>query len=1126
MSSIINWLHLTDWHVGRSAQGHLWPNLRYEFEKDVRSLIDKHGPIDLIFFTGDLVQSGERKQFHELEQNLKRLWSFLASVNSQPKFVVVPGNHDLRRPDPARAAVLALNGWQQQPEVRETFWENKSSDLRRCVEKSFEEFERWSAETCAPLVRSGRHLIPGDIATTFEKDGIRVAIIGLNTTFLQLKRGDYEGRLAVSARQLCEACEGDYIAWLEKHHISVLMTHHPPSWIGPDCTDEFAREICPPGRFNVHLSGHLHAGKTTLTSEAGSPFMLRHQGASLFGLEFFGEQKKEVRTHGYSMGQWAVEGTKVIERLWPRVAVTKQTGALELGPDPTSYLQVDQAIHRTFEAKSTTSESQLISGEAVEPATPTATPRKQSLFQGLLAAGEAEKKLKRALRFSHPAQLHHLSIRSDERQRLTDSIKDERCGCVVTDWGMGKDGFIGSVVRSEGLEEHEQFRFEDRVFQLRCDTFEHVSDIELAFRPQFGVSLSDFLQCVASTGPSCLILDGIQASLVEPAQRSHLTNLLDLLLDYVPTLSVVVVSRTIIPWHVAPVELHPLDLPDLRAYVQNHPNSQPEFSTGDVLERFFDASGGLPVHVDRMLERLRVASFDAVLEEESALAELAAIEAPLHKALQQAIEAVRRRDEQDGSRAIPLLKTLSILVYGETIEQLKHFLPGSAFYPRDAETLHSAALIEAIPLNVTAPVISTRNKPGAVGTVGPKVLRVPKQVRDSVLAALSSDDKKELLSAAGEFYFGHGWRVGKKPKLRKMRPEYRDYLAHGVGNEYAVLQLMIAHAKDASDEINLKAAARLGLHYCGILRGADRNRDLRLAAQGLLRQLEGTTLTNEISELNRLCGRACRLTGHDDEAVVHFQASLDHSQGHLKNEARKYALLEMTDSLRNTGNVDAALETARQVEALAQKGSLLESQVKSKLLRFEQKSDQTGKLTALKNEARSKGWVSHANDLTLALAFDTSDVDKKFSLFDEVLATDEQGWNRYRAAVEKGLLCARQKDFKQLSSRDRRDLLLAYSYCHTQRLGMFDRCHEALWELLEAEGDRDGLYRLFQHSSFFWRVRGDDSMELRYFERLNNLAAANEISGSEAALLEVRYFLKRATVLLARLLPGADGRSA
>ncbi|MEY2563049.1 MAG: hypothetical protein QOH88_1242 [Verrucomicrobiota bacterium] len=1119
---MINWIHLTDWHVGLSAQGHLWPNLRFEFEKDLRILVDRYGGIDLVFFTGDLVQSGERKQYHELNQDLKRLWDFFASLNCSPKLVAVPGNHDLRRPDSAKSGSLALAAWHEQSEVRDVFWKGTPADVRRVVGKSFEEYERWLAEAVQYLLPFKKGLLPGDIAATFEKDDLRIGIVGLNTTFLQLRRGDFEGRLAVSARQFAEMCGDDYVVWNENHHFSVLLTHHPESWLSEDSKEEFRREIAPPGRFRLLLSGHLHKATTTVEKIAGAPGSIKHQGASLFGLEFFGEDKKAIRSHGYLFGRWDRKDNSVEERLWPRTAVDKEGGALGFVANPPSYLEEDAAIHNNFEVRSI-AKVEVAEKQAAAPAPPDAKAKEAnapSLLDVALDPSEVTKKLQRALRFSHTSQPQHRAVRPDERRRLADSLRENRCAWLVADWGMGIDGFIASVIRSETPNDDEGASFGERLFQLQCDTFDQVGDLDQAFLPQFGLPLIEFLQCVSLAGPSCLVLDGIQAALTEPLQKPQLIRLLELMLDQAPTLSVILISRTPMPWRISPIEIHPLDLPDLRSYVQNHRDSQPEFTTADVLDRFFEASGGLPVHVDRILERLRVASFDAVLEEETAIIELAAVEAPLHKALQQAIAAVRKRDEENGSQGVALLRALSILTYGETIEQLKHFFPRRSFFPRDAEVLHSAALIDPIPLNLSTPIIARDGKHPPSSTVGPKILRVPKQVRDRVLATLTSEEKTEVLSAAGDFFFGSGWRIGKKAKLRKVPPQYSEYVAHGVGNEYAVLQLMIAHAKDAHDEINLKAVVRLGVHYCGILKAADRNRDLRLVALGLIRLLEGTGLDDDLCELNRLCGRASRLTGHHEEAVSHFRASLDYTRGRRKGESRTYALLEMSGSLKATGDRDGAIEAAKEVEAAAAPGSLIESQARARLVQLQDDEPDTyTTILKMKNKARAKGWISHANDLSLRLAADTKEHAKKMSLLDEVLTSEEEGWNRYRAAVEKAILAVRTDAVKTLTPRDRRDLLFAYSYCHTQRLGLFDRCHEALWQILEKEGNREGLYRLFQHSSFIWRIRGEESTELNYFERLNNLRPVSEFrERADVVPSEIQYFIKRAGILFARLL--------
>jgi predicted MPP superfamily phosphohydrolase len=327
MSATINWLHLTDWHVGQQGQHHLWPNLRAEFERDLSTLIENHGTIDLVFFTGDLVQSGSRAEYQQLESHLAKLWAFFNSKGCNPQMVSIPGNHDLRRPEPSKSWVLALRNWEGDSEVRAAFWNHQKSDFRKGIEKAFEEYVRWRSTSKIPHLPSAQGLLPGDVAATFLRGEYQIGIVGLNTTFLQLEKGDFESKLAVSSRQFGTMCGADYVEWLAKHHFSVLMTHQPKSWFTTDSTQEFDREIAPPGRFALHLCGHLHQAKTVLISEAGSLAKQTHQGASMFGLEFVGDAKKEVRTHGFLFGQWIIENQSVKTRLWPRIAHYKQGGA-------------------------------------------------------------------------------------------------------------------------------------------------------------------------------------------------------------------------------------------------------------------------------------------------------------------------------------------------------------------------------------------------------------------------------------------------------------------------------------------------------------------------------------------------------------------------------------------------------------------------------------------------------------------------------------------------------------------------------------------------------------------------------------------------------------------------------
>ena len=56
-----NWLHLSDLHYGLGGQGPLWPNVRESFFKDLERVLPRIGTVHCVCFTGDLVQSGQKK---------------------------------------------------------------------------------------------------------------------------------------------------------------------------------------------------------------------------------------------------------------------------------------------------------------------------------------------------------------------------------------------------------------------------------------------------------------------------------------------------------------------------------------------------------------------------------------------------------------------------------------------------------------------------------------------------------------------------------------------------------------------------------------------------------------------------------------------------------------------------------------------------------------------------------------------------------------------------------------------------------------------------------------------------------------------------------------------------------
>jgi len=337
----INWLHLTDLHIG-GREKHLLPAIKNAFREDLKKLHQKSGPWDLVIFTGDLTQRASAEEFALFDTFLGELWQWLADLGSNPKLVTVPGNHDLVRPDADDPVVMLLGQWQAQGKVRDQFWANENSAYRKIVEAAFANYQKWWASTPYKL-EGQRGLLPGDFSSIFEKEGASIGIVGLNSSYLQLTDEDAKGKLALSARQFQAVCPPDGPSWVRKHNANLFLTHHPPDWLTEDAGMELRSEIASGGFFALHLFGHMHKGRFEAVSIGGTPVTRVSQGNSLFGLEYFGN--KIERAHGYAAGRIELIEAEGHLTIWPR-GVQKPGGIWRFAPAVEDFELDDEAMAR------------------------------------------------------------------------------------------------------------------------------------------------------------------------------------------------------------------------------------------------------------------------------------------------------------------------------------------------------------------------------------------------------------------------------------------------------------------------------------------------------------------------------------------------------------------------------------------------------------------------------------------------------------------------------------------------------------------------------------------------------------------------------------------------------------
>jgi Calcineurin-like phosphoesterase len=368
-----NWLHLSDLHLGMDGASWLWPRIEERFFDDLARLHDRVGPWDLVLFTGDLVQRGSQEEFDRLDEFLERLWR---RIGSSTQLLAVPGNHDLQRPDLSRPGVDSLQRWAKEHHVPNEFWLNADTPERVLVTSIFENYQNWWGHCRYRPAALHQGMLAGDFSYSHHKSGGSLGIVGLNSTFLQIAPGPYEGQLGLHVSQF-HACNklGDGPRWAGQHDLCLLLTHQPPSWLSSEAQADLRGEIATSKQFAVHLFGHMHESRYVSISEGGSEPRRIWQALSLFGLEHFDRgHSAAARAHGYCAGRLEIrDDATAVLTFWPREARRMQDGTLQLVADSSCNLEqpgehtTPVIVHRLSERPTSTESSQSPANTATSP---------------------------------------------------------------------------------------------------------------------------------------------------------------------------------------------------------------------------------------------------------------------------------------------------------------------------------------------------------------------------------------------------------------------------------------------------------------------------------------------------------------------------------------------------------------------------------------------------------------------------------------------------------------------------------------------------------------------------------------------------------------------------------------
>lgn len=325
----IGWLHLSNLFLDRQGGPTTRSEIRELVEHDLRRVHAVSGPWDLVAICGYTTQNGEVEEFERAGQVVEWLWTVLRRLGSEPSLVLVPGASD-RGLNKQRSAYLV-----DERDARR----REETDEPTQVASQLAEFARFSARLREDLrqrhVRSG--MLPGDCSLVIDRDGLRVGVLGLNTSIGPAIDADLE------AKRITDACGADAAEWVQRSDAVIV--------IGSD------EDALSAGRFVSHAVPlvWLCCGRPqalTVRSRRGRTYLV--VSAPQLTADWTGQVLVSAGdTFGYSAGRLWVSDDQAHVRVWHRCLSGDQDDqALKrLGPPPDAIVDRDGAVTLSLPAR-------------------------------------------------------------------------------------------------------------------------------------------------------------------------------------------------------------------------------------------------------------------------------------------------------------------------------------------------------------------------------------------------------------------------------------------------------------------------------------------------------------------------------------------------------------------------------------------------------------------------------------------------------------------------------------------------------------------------------------------------------------------------------------------------------
>ncbi|MCP9625831.1 metallophosphoesterase [Rhodopseudomonas palustris] len=1077
------WLHISDLHVGMQNQNWLWPTVKDRFFADLQMMTESIGEIDLIIFSGDITQQGRSDEFASATALLRELQTRLKTRNTAPPLFVIPGNHDVLRPKKLNAELLILKRWWDFPEVHQSLFEDKDCPYREAALLLFENYRDWTSSLGSSVLSAMSKttgLFPGDQASVLEANDLRIGLIGLNSSWLQIDGDDYFGKLHVDTRQLLRLTNDNPTLWCKQNDLNLIITHHPTDWLNRDAVAFWESDIFPPGRFDAHLFGHMHEPTTRAVAIGGS--LPRHsiQSASLFGLA--ATRDHSDRIHGYSIARFERNQSYDLVRVWPRTLTKLESGAWKITRDT------------RFELEEKSGSYVLFKKDRLPPDDGSSREGNPQTSLQVFPADEANAIL-RKVRFhlaTHPA---HTNVRRIEQQECLAALQQDRAAWIVAEWGMDSDGFISTIRLAKNETDRPIYKIDVSEFENRDQLFDNI-------KRRLNCSLDRFCEMISNDPPNYLLLDDIQipsSNATEGHERPEreLEEVAEIILEYCPGLRVIFRSRKRPQQpHYQVVELRALDEADLQSYVRSHDRGGDDLADQSTIISLHRLSDGVPLRVDQALKQLEVVTLSELV---SSSVDLSMATATMVGAEPTMVAAVREFSESTDptqQRAYALLKALSIFPQGEQLIRIKRFYFNAPFFPKHAIELHDQGFLE----------VTTLQRLDVSSEAQAKTLVVPRSIRECVWQLLGLEELRDLTRRAADLYFGKDWSNGEMKSPTFYKFDNPNCSNGDISNASAIIIRLYNDAHASDDERGMARSLGLARSYLSALSRGDHFHSAVTFCDQLLPNVDIELFPEPLAKLKATFGKCLRMVGATSRArdVLHEVENYELPAGTKQSTLLNLALVY------ENNDEELAREYAQRVISL-DRSSANALHAQAILLQFEKDNEiRAQKLASHEMKCRRQKAFVVANNIALARAELVYSLEEKKAILAPVMVLTREKqdhYNQTRAIIELSQISLQTG--RSLGERELSQLIDSYHFLFNERIaGIFDRCHDALWQEFTTTDDKQNLLSLFRHSSLYWRLRGREDRELKYLgEALNS--ARELVSNSSSR--ETAYIRARAS---------------